>query len=410
MTMVGSSPGLDAVRKAVAQVAPTDATVLILGETGTGKELLARAIHDQSPRHAANFVPVSCAALAPGLIASELFGHEAGAFTGALKRRFGRFEQAHRGTLFLDEVGEMPADAQALLLRALQERVIERVGSGDAVSIDVRIVAATNRNLTLDAARGSFRADLFYRLNVFPITVPPLRERRTDIPELAMHFLKRFAEKHGRRAARIRPAAVQSLVAHDWPGNVRELQNLIERAAILSTTEELAFDPGWLAGGSAAETAQTWAAQERQRILDALRAANGRVYGPGGAAHRLGLNPTTLYGKIRKHAIVRTGNDWARIEERIPARLSILIQCASCSLRSAATAMSTRFSASATPSKPAATTSTSSPSPRFATSSNATASPSPRSALKAISNAPSSTPNCGTRAAPSRCCSATRRY
>ena len=310
-SLIGTGPGLDAVRRTVAQVAPTDATVLILGETGTGKELIARSIHEQSPRRDRDFVPVSCAALAPSLITSELFGHEAGAFTGALKRRIGRFEQASGGTLFLDEIGEMPAEAQALFLRVLQERVIERVGSGDAVPIDVRIVAATNRDLSSEVKNGCFRADLFYRLNVFPITVPPLRDRRSDIPELASHFVNFFARKHGRTVARIRPNTVKSLASHDWPGNVRELQNLIERAVIVSTAEELAFDPGWLVGASAAETAKTWAAQERQRILDALQAAAGRVYGPGGAAHRLGLNPTTLYGKMRKHGIARSGNDWS---------------------------------------------------------------------------------------------------
>ncbi len=308
--LLGTSPGLDAVRRAVAQVAPTGATVLILGETGTGKELIARSIHESSPRRSREFVPVSCAALAPGLIASELFGHEAGAFTGALKRRIGRFEQAEGGTLFLDEIGEMPADAQAMFLRVLQERIIERVGSGDAVPIDVRIVAATNRDLATEVIQSRFRADLFYRLNVFPITIPPLRERRSDIPELASHFVRQFALKHGHEAARIRPDTLKSLTLHDWPGNVRELQNLIERAVIVSTSEELAFDPGWLVGTSSAETAKTWAAQERQRILDALQATGGRVYGPGGAAHRLGLNPTTLYGKMRKHGIARTGSDW----------------------------------------------------------------------------------------------------
>lgn len=307
--LIGTSPALDAVRRAVSQVAPTDATVLLLGETGTGKELIARSIHDQSPRRKAGFVPVSCAALSPGLITSELFGHEAGAFTGALKRRIGRFEQASGGTLFLDEIGEMPADAQAMLLRALQERIIERVG-GDSVPVDARIVAATHRNLSEEVAAGRFRADLFYRLNVFPVTLPPLRERRSDIPDLAHHFLQIAAKKHGRAVERIRPDTLQSLTAHDWPGNVRELQNVIERAVIVSSWYELTFDPGWLAGGSAVETAKTWAAQERQRILDALQASGGRVYGPGGAAHRLGLNPTTLYGKMRKHGIERAGSGW----------------------------------------------------------------------------------------------------
>jgi formate hydrogenlyase transcriptional activator len=307
--LVGGGPALAAVRRAVAQVAPTDATVLILGETGTGKELVARAVHAGGPRRAKPFVPVSCVALAPGLLASELFGHEAGAFTGAARRRVGRFEQADAGTLFLDEVGEMSADAQAMLLRAVQERVVERVGGG-AVPVDVRVVAATNRQLTAEVTAGRFRADLFYRLNVFPITVPPLRERPSDIPELAAHFVRVLAARHGRPVSRVRPDTLRALAAHDWPGNVRELQNLIERAVIVSDGPELAFDPGWLVGASAAETAKTWAAQERQRILDALRAAGGRVYGPGGAAHRLGLNPTTLYGKMRKHGVRKTDAGW----------------------------------------------------------------------------------------------------
>ena len=309
--LVGTSPGLEAVRRVVAQVAPTDATVLILGETGTGKELIARSVHEQSSRRGHPFIPVNLAALSSGLIASELFGHEAGAFTGALKRRIGRLEQANRGTVFLDEIGEMSGDGQAMLLRTLQERVIERVGSGEPIPIDVRIVAATNRELAAEVKANRFRVDLFYRLNVFPITVPPLRDRRSDIPELANHFIRHFATKHGRTVKAIRPEVLKSLTAHDWPGNVRELQNLIERSVIATSSEELAFDPAWLVGASTDETARTWAAQERQRILDALRAAAGRVYGPGGAAHRLGLNPTTLYGKIRKHAIARSGTDWS---------------------------------------------------------------------------------------------------
>jgi len=304
------SAGLEAVLRMASQVARTDATVLILGETGTGKELLARTVHALSRRHEGPFVPVSCAALAPGLMTSELFGHEAGAFTGAIRRRLGRFEQASGGTLFLDEIGELPPDGQAMLLRALQERVIERVGGGESVPIDIRVVAATNRNLNDEVNAGRFRADLFFRLNVFPITLPPLRERRSDIPILSRHFMEQFAVRHDREVRSISAKALASLTAHDWSGNVRELQNIIERGVIASDSEQMAFDPAWLVGATTAETAQTWAAQERERILDALRAAAGRVYGPGGAAHRLGLNPTTLYGKIRKHGIARTGTDW----------------------------------------------------------------------------------------------------
>lgn len=309
-SLIGTAPALEAVRRAVAQVAPTNATVLLLGETGTGKELLARCLHAESTRSHQPFIPVSCAGLSPGLFTSELFGHEAGAFTGALKRRIGRFEQAQGGTLFLDEVGELSAEAQAMLLRTLQERVIERVGSGEPISIDVRIVAATHRNLAVEVDSGRFRADFYYRLNVFPITIPPLRARASDIPLLVDHFVRKFAARHGRRNLSVSPSTLRTLSLHNWPGNVRELQNLIERAVIVSDGATLAFDPSWLAGGSIAESSKTWAAQERQRILDALRATDGRVYGPGGAAHRLGLNPTTLYSKIRKHGIRRNVGGW----------------------------------------------------------------------------------------------------
>jgi formate hydrogenlyase transcriptional activator len=308
--LIGSGPAVEAVRRAVELVAPTGATVLLHGETGTGKELVARAIHDRSRRRGGSFVPVNCGALTPGLAASELLGHEAGAFTGAAGRRAGRFEQARGGTVLLDEVGELPADAQPILLRVLQERVVERVGSGEPVPVDVRVVAATNRDLAADAKAGRFRADLFYRLNVFPVALPPLRDRRSDIPELADHFLRHFAAVHGRPVSRIRPQTLAALAAHDWPGNVRELANLVERAVILSPGEVLEFDPGWLAAATPGEGSRTWAAQEKDRILAALRAAGGRVYGPGGAAHRLGLKPTTLYGKMRKHGIERDQAGW----------------------------------------------------------------------------------------------------
>ncbi len=307
--MIGNSPNLNAVRSAVHRVAATDATVLILGETGTGKELVARLLHDLSLRRNNEFVPVSCVALAPGLITSELFGHEPGSFTGAVKRRKGRFEQAHGGTIFLDEVGEMSTEAQAILLRVLQERVIERVG-GDSIPVDIRVIAATNRKLETEVSAGRFRADLFYRLNVFPITLPPLRERREDIPELVDHFLQVASSRYSRRVSRVRPDTLRAYASYEWPGNIRELQNVVERGVIISEDESLAFDPSWLVGASTAETAQTWAAQERHRILDALRATSGRIYGPGGAAHRLGLNPTTLYGKMKKHGIAKSGTDW----------------------------------------------------------------------------------------------------
>lgn len=304
--LIGTLPS---VRRAIEQVAPTDATVLLFGETGTGKELVAREIHAHSKRARGAFVPVNGAALVPALVASELFGHETGAFTGAVKRRVGRFEQAHGGTLFLDEVGELSSDVQATLLRVLQERVVERLGGGEPLTVDVRLVAATNRDLSAAVRAGCFRADLFYRLNVFPISLPPLRDRKTDIPALAEHFRAHFARKHDKPARAIPAQALRVLAAHDWPGNVRELQNVIERAVIVSAGAELAIDPAWLVGASPVETARTWAEQEKARILAALRAARGRVYGPGGAAQRLGLKPTTLYGKMRKHGLKRDA-DW----------------------------------------------------------------------------------------------------
>jgi formate hydrogenlyase transcriptional activator len=307
--MNGLIGSLTPVRRAIAQVAPTDATVLILGETGTGKELVARAIHEQSRRARSAFVPVNCGALVSSLVASELFGHEVGAFTGAVQRRTGRFERAHGGTLFLDEVGELAPDVQAMLLRVLQERTIERLGGGEPIRVDVRLITATNRNLAADARTGDFRADLFYRLNVFPISLPPLRDRKADIPALAAQFLAHFARQHSKSASEIPARTLRTLEAHDWPGNVRELQNVIERAVIVSEGEELVIDPAWLVSSAPVETSRTWAEQEKARILTALRAANGRVYGPGGAAQRLGLKPTTLYGKMRKHGLKRDA-DW----------------------------------------------------------------------------------------------------
>jgi len=307
--LVGTGPAIAAVRRAVEQVAATEATVLVLGETGTGKELVARMIHARSRRAAAPFVAANCGGFVPGLAASELFGHEAGAFTGAVRRRAGRFEAAHRGTLLLDEVGELPPELQPLLLRALETGEVERVG-GDAFAVDVRVVAATNRDLAADVRAGRFRADLFYRLNIFPVAVPPLRDRRDDIPELVTHFLRQFAVLHGRAVTEVPARVLRLLAGYDWPGNVRELRNVIERAVIATTGTEFRFDPAWLASSAPVETARTWAAQEKARILEALRAAGGRVYGPGGAAQRLGLRPTTLYGKMRKHGISKDTASW----------------------------------------------------------------------------------------------------
>jgi formate hydrogenlyase transcriptional activator len=302
--LVGSSAALARVRQAIAQVAPTDSTVLILGETGTGKELVARAIHDLSPRRDRLLVKVNCAALAPGVLTSELFGHEAGAFTGAIQQRVGRFELADGGTLFLDEIAEMPADAQVLLLRVLQERVVERVGGHQPIAVNVRVIAATNRDLPAAVREGRFRADLFYRLNVFPVHVPPLRERKTDISLLAQHFLRQLSRRLDKRIDEIAPATLELLVAYDWPGNVRELENLIERGLIVSSGDTLEIDPTWLAGpDGTAELSGSLAERERQAIVEALRQSQGKVYGPGGAAGLLGLKPTTLYGKMRKHGI-----------------------------------------------------------------------------------------------------------
>jgi formate hydrogenlyase transcriptional activator len=305
--LTGESRAMKAVRLAVRQVAPTESTVLILGETGTGKELVARAIHQLSPRRDRLLVAVNCAALAPGVIASELFGHEQGAFTGATKRRLGRFELAHQGTLFLDEVGELPPDTQVMLLRVLQERVIERVGGQGPVPVDVRVIAATHQDLTAALGAGRFRADLFFRLNVFPITVPPLRERREDIPDLVRHFLRHFGRRLNKPAVRVSAATLQQLQDYPWPGNVRELENLMERALIVTTGDALEVDPNWLkatpVAGTVAGPRAGLVELERGAILDALARCHGKIYGPGGAAAALGLKPTTLYGKMRKHGI-----------------------------------------------------------------------------------------------------------
>lgn len=312
MEILGNSTGLASVQHAVQQVATTLATVLILGETGTGKELVARNIHAQSSRRDKSFVAVNGAALSTELMTSELFGHEAGAFTGAVKKRRGRFELANGGTLFLDEVGDLPLALQVVLLRVLQERQFDRVGGEEPITVDVRMIAATNKNLMHEIAAGRFREDFFYRLNIFPITLPPLRDRVGDVKLLATHFVQHYSKLHARTVSKVSPHIMTMLTDYRWPGNIRELQNVIERAVILSEGNELAFDSSWLVGGSSAnESTKTWAAQERERILDALQSADGRIYGPGGAAHRLGLNPTTLYGKMRKHKIERTSGGWS---------------------------------------------------------------------------------------------------
>jgi formate hydrogenlyase transcriptional activator len=317
--LTGDSAAMRGVRLAVRQVAPTDSSVLILGETGTGKELVARAIHQLSPRRERLLVAVNCAALAPGVVASELFGHEPGAFTGAVRRRLGRFELAHGGTIFLDEVGELSAETQVMLLRVLQERTIERVGGGEPIAVDVRVIAATHRDLADARARGKFRDDLFFRLNVFPVRVPPLRERREDIPDLVRHFLHSLGRRMGKSVTDVSPAALKLLTDYHWPGNVRELENIVERALIVTAGDSLQVDPHWFRPGGEEEPAregQTGLAEtERRAILAALERCQGRIYGPGGAAAALGLKPTTLYGKMRKHHIRNFGRPGAPSDE-----------------------------------------------------------------------------------------------
>jgi formate hydrogenlyase transcriptional activator len=303
--IVGASPPLRTVLSHVSKVAPTDSTVLITGETGTGKELIARAIHKRSPRAARAFVTVNCAAIPSSLIASELFGHEKGAFTGALQRRQGRFELADGGTLFLDEVGELPAETQIMLLRVLQEREFERVGGSGPVRVNVRVIAATNRNLQAAVADGSFRADLFYRLNVFPLDVPALRDRRPDVPLLVEYFTHRYAKRVGKRIRSVTKETSTLLQSYDWPGNIRELQNVIERAVIVCDSDTLSIDPRWLSGRSlgtapvASLSTGTLATHEKDAIEAALTQSKGRVAGPFGAAGRLGVPASTLESKIK---------------------------------------------------------------------------------------------------------------
>jgi transcriptional regulator with GAF, ATPase, and Fis domain len=303
--IVGTSPALQSTLTSISLVAPTDSTVLVCGETGTGKELIARAIHKHSRRADRAFVSINCAAIPPALIASEFFGHERGAFTGAVQQRRGRFELAHHGTIFLDEIGEIPAETQLALLRVLQERQFERVGSGHAISVDVRIVAATNRDLSAAVAAGTFRADLFYRLNVFPIDVPSLRRRTEDVPLLLEYFVKRFADKMGKRIRRIERRTVELCQAYGWPGNIRELQNIVERSVILCTSDTLAIDAAWLsAQGQTAITTDALPlkllGQESALIEAALVRSRGKVAGADGAAVKLGVPPSTLESKIRQ--------------------------------------------------------------------------------------------------------------
>jgi transcriptional regulator with PAS, ATPase and Fis domain len=304
--IVGASPALKTVLSSIVKVAPTDSTVLITGETGTGKELIARAIHKGSQRAGNAFITVNCAAVPSSLIASELFGHEKGAFTGALQQRRGRFELAHSGTIFLDEIGELPAETQIALLRVLQEREFERVGGSRVISSDVRIIAATNTDLAAAITAGAFRADLFYRLNVFPIHVPPLRNRKEDISMLVEYFVKRYAEKARKQIGKIDKNTLKLCQSYPWPGNIRELQNIVERSVILCTGDTFWIDEAWLSSQdaprleSSGPLIQTVQNYEKQLIEAALAGSNGKVAGPNGAAAKLGMPRSSLELKIKQ--------------------------------------------------------------------------------------------------------------
>jgi PAS domain S-box-containing protein len=302
--IVGASPTLMAALSRACKVAGSDSTVLITGETGTGKELVARAIHRRSRRASRAFVAVNCAAIPRDLISSELFGHEKGAFTGAVQRRLGRFELANGGTIFLDEVGELSSETQVALLRVLQEREFERVGGRERIRVDVRVIAATNRDLAAAVADGTFRQDLFYRLNVFPLEMPPLRERREDIPMLVEYFIGGYARRAGKTFRRVSKRTLDCLQSYPWPGNVRELQNVIERSVIVSETDEFTVDESWLSQrgrrlGAGVGLSSSLAAHEKAIVEDALRASRGRVFGASGAAARLAIPRSTLESRIR---------------------------------------------------------------------------------------------------------------
>jgi transcriptional regulator with GAF, ATPase, and Fis domain len=298
--VLGTSAVLQRVLALAAKVAPTDSTVLIMGETGTGKELIARAIHKRSKRAERSFVGVNCAAIPSSLIMSELFGHEKGAFTGAVQRRLGRFELAEDGTLFLDEVGDLPLETQIALLRVLQEREFERVGGTEMLRCDVRVIAATNRDLNSGIAAGSFRSDLYYRLNVFPIELPPLRERKDDIPILVNYFVNRYAQRAGKKIDSIRKKSLDALQEYSWPGNVRELQNVIERSLIIVDSNEFSVDGNWLSHEfQSSPRPASRISSEQEQIEAALVQTKGKVSGQDGAAAKLGMPPSTLESRIR---------------------------------------------------------------------------------------------------------------
>ena len=301
--IIGQSPALRQVLRLVEMVAASDATVLLLGETGTGKELIARAIHERSQRHKESFVTLNCAAIPSALFESELFGHERGAFTGAQMQRVGRLELADRGTLFLDEIGDMPLELQPKLLRALQERAYERVGSARTKKVDMRLVAATNCDLEQMMDEKQFRPDLFYRLNVFPLRIPPLRERREDIPLLVQHFTQKYARKMGKQIEYVPAAIMQKLMRWDWPGNVRELENLIERSVIMTSGNVLTVALPEKMSGAIDAAAVVGNFEEQERIVSILRETKGRISGPHGAALRLGVKRSTLLDRMKKLGI-----------------------------------------------------------------------------------------------------------
>jgi len=306
--IIGKSPALESVLDQVEQVAPTDSTVLIQGETGTGKELIARAVHDSSSRFARPFIKLNCAAIPFDLLESELFGHERGAFTGAIAQKIGRFELADKGTLFLDEVGDIPPGLQPKLLRVLQEQEFERLGSTRTHRVDVRLVAATNRNLADMVKRNEFRSDLYYRLNVFPISLPPLRERREDIPALVAHFVELYARRMAKQIEHIPPDTMSALSSYQWPGNIRELQNFMERSVIVTSGNVLRPPLTSLRSAAAVESigAITMVDAERDHILKTLEHTRWVVSGPNGAAARLGIKRSTLYFRMQKLGISRS--------------------------------------------------------------------------------------------------------
>jgi len=306
--IVGESAAVRAMLRDIRKVAGVETTVLLMGETGTGKELVARAIHDASPRQGRPLVKMNCGAIPQGLVESELFGHERGAFTGALQRRIGRFEMANKGTLFMDEVGELPTDIQVKLLRVLQEQEFERVGSGHSQQVDVRLVAATNRDLEAEVSAGRFRRDLFYRLNVFPVRIPPLRERASDIPLLVKHFLAQLQRKLAKPLQGVTEDSMRRLQAYPWPGNIRELQNVLERACVMAASPIVDIDDALPVAIIADRTpthraVATLDENERAHIRRALAATNGRIHGPRGAANILDINPSTLRSRMEKLGI-----------------------------------------------------------------------------------------------------------